>query len=153
MDNQIKFVHTNIIANNWKKLAQFYIDVFHCEPVYPERDLLGIWLDKLTKIPNSKIRGIHLKLPGYSDGPTLEIFEYNEILNKDCDPFINDKGFGHIAFHVTNVDETLKKLIDYGGHQYGDIVENDVPGVGIVRVVYAKDIEDNIIEIQNWRGK
>jgi predicted enzyme related to lactoylglutathione lyase len=46
----IKFVHTNIIARDWKKLAQFYIDVFECEPLKPERDLDGEWIDKMTGI-------------------------------------------------------------------------------------------------------
>ena len=34
----------------YKKLSQFYIDVFHCTPKLPERDLYGEWLDKLTGI-------------------------------------------------------------------------------------------------------
>ena len=28
MNDKIKFAHTNIIARDWKRLAQFYIDVF-----------------------------------------------------------------------------------------------------------------------------
>lgn len=47
----IKYVHTNILANDWKKLSQFYMDVFGCKPVYPERDLEGKWIDKMTDIP------------------------------------------------------------------------------------------------------
>ena len=35
----MKFVHTNIITDNWRKLADFYIKVFDCKPVLPERDL------------------------------------------------------------------------------------------------------------------
>jgi predicted enzyme related to lactoylglutathione lyase len=29
----MKYAHTNIIARDWEKLAQFYIDVFDCEIV------------------------------------------------------------------------------------------------------------------------
>ncbi|MFZ5652735.1 MAG: VOC family protein [Bacillota bacterium] len=43
MNSNIKYVHTNIVARDWKKLSQFYIDVFDCKPVYPERDLSGDW--------------------------------------------------------------------------------------------------------------
>ena len=119
MKNQIKYTHTNIIARDWKKLAQFYIDVFDCEPVYPERDLSGDRLEKLTKIPDVKIRGIHLRLPGYLNGPTLEIFGYHTISKQENKPLIGDKGLDHIASHVTDVDAILKNLMAHGGESYG----------------------------------
>jgi predicted enzyme related to lactoylglutathione lyase len=151
MKNEIKFVHTNIIAKDWKRLAQFYIDVFECEPVYPERDLSGNWIDKLTKIPYVRIRGIHLRLPGYDNGPTLEIFEYSEISKRPDAPLINDQGFSHIAFHVSDVDETMNRLIARGGAKYGELIEKEIKGIGILKAIYARDPEGNIIEIQNWK--
>lgn len=151
MSNNIRFVHTNIIARDWKSLARFYIDVFGCEPVYPERDLSGDWIDKLTKINGAKIRGIHLRLPGYQDGPTLEIFQYNRFSPRENDPLINDQGLGHIAFHVTDVEAVLNKLLAAGGEKYGELVEKDIRGLGVIKVIYAKDPEGNIIEIQNWK--
>jgi len=36
-----RYVHTNLIAWDWKRLAAFYQDVFGCVPVPPERDLSG----------------------------------------------------------------------------------------------------------------
>lgn len=36
-------------------------------PVPPERDLKGKWLDELTGLFETKIKGIHLRLPGYDD--------------------------------------------------------------------------------------
>jgi predicted enzyme related to lactoylglutathione lyase len=153
MNNKIKFVHTNIIAKDWKKLAQFYIDVFNCKPVYPERDMSGKWIEKLTQIKDAKIRGIHLKLPGYKDGPTLEIFQYNRFTGRTNEPLINDQGFGHMAFHVNDVETMMKKLLDHGGMAYGELVEKDIAGVGTVKVIYAKDPEGNILEIQNWKRK
>ncbi len=151
MRNEIKFIHTNIIAKDWKKLAQFYIDVFECEPVYPERDLYGDWIDKMTKITDVKIRGIHLKLPGYDNGPTLEIFGYNELSEKTDTPLINYQGFGHIAFHVSDVEKTLEKLIAKGGEKYGELIEKEITGLGIIKAIYARDLEGNIIEMQNWK--
>jgi predicted enzyme related to lactoylglutathione lyase len=151
MRNKIKFVHTNIISEDWKKLAQFYIDVFGCVPLYPERDLHGDWIDKMTGITNVKIKGIHLKLPGYKNGPTLEIFGYKEISQKPDAPLINNQGFGHIAFHVSNVEETINKLISRGGVKYGGLIEKDIEGLGVIKAIYARDPEGNIIEIQNWK--
>jgi len=151
MSYTIKFVHTNIIARDWKRLAQFYIEVFGCEPVYPERNLSGEWVDKITKISNVKIKGIHLKLPGYQDGPTLEIFEYNNLSKQNNKPLINDPGYSHIAFHVNDVEAILQKLISNGGESYGELIEKNIEGIGILKVIYAKDLEGNIIEIQNLK--
>jgi predicted enzyme related to lactoylglutathione lyase len=149
MKNIIKFVHTNLIAKDWKKLAKFYMDVFDCEPTRPERDLSGDWIDKMTRIPGVRVKGIHLKLPGYDNGPTLEIFEYNAASKSAKDSLINDPGFSHIAFHVTNVEEIIDKLIANGGALYGELIEKGIKGVGFIKAIYAKDPEGNIIEIQN----
>lgn len=71
----IKYVHTNIISKDWKKLADFYIKVFDCKPVPPERNQKGSWLDKGTGVKDAHIKGMHLQLPGYGkNSPTLEIF-------------------------------------------------------------------------------
>jgi predicted enzyme related to lactoylglutathione lyase len=152
MPRNIRYIHTNIIAKDWQKLAQFYIDAFNCEPIYPERDLKGEWMDSLTNIKDVHVKGIHLRLPGYENGPTLEIFSYNLAQMRDKHPEINAQGFGHLAFHVDNVDEVLEKLIKYGGTKYGEMVEKKIEGLGIIIVIYAKDPEGNIIEIQNWKN-
>jgi len=66
----IKFVHTNIVSSDWKKLADFYINVFECIPILPERNLSGNWLDKGTGLKNASLTGVHLRLPGYGkNGP------------------------------------------------------------------------------------
>lgn len=75
-----KFSHVNIISRDWRMLADFYIRVFDCKPMLPERDLMGRWVDQLSGLSDVTIRGIHLQLPGYeADGPTLEIFSYNDM--------------------------------------------------------------------------
>lgn len=147
-----KYVHTNLIAKNWKKLAQFYIDVFNCEPVYPERDLSGDWVDKLTTIQNARITGIHLRLPGYNAGPTIEIFEYNHAPNSEIQQQINNYGYGHIAFHVSDVEAFIEKIIAFGGAKYGEMIEKEITGVGFLKAIYVKDPEGNIIEIQTWKS-
>lgn len=151
-NNKIKYIHTNIIARDWRKLAQFYIDVFGCEAVYPERDLSGEWMDKLTNIKDVHVRGIHLRLPGYENGPTLEIFQYNQSIIRDDDPEINAQGFAHIAFHTDHVEDLVQKVIKNGGSLYGDQVEKEIEGVGNIKVIYVKDTEGNVIEIQSVRS-
>ncbi len=149
MKRSIIFSHTNLIAKDWKKLADFYIEVFDCLPTFPERDIKGKWIDDMCAIEDVHLRGVHLQLPGFENGPTLEIFEYKQ-RGKDEKTQINDYGFGHIAFHVNDVDAVLEKLIEHGGSMYGKVVEAEVSGKGFLKAVYTKDPEGNIIEIQNW---
>jgi catechol 2,3-dioxygenase-like lactoylglutathione lyase family enzyme len=144
------YVHTNLVAKDWRKLAQFYIDIFDCEPVYPERDLSGEWIDNMTGITDVHIEGIHLRLPGAENGPTLEIFGYNTSSPASIDTNINDAGFGHIAFHVENVEEMIYNVIAGGGSRYGALIEKEVKDVGKLKAIYVRDPEGNIIEIQHW---
>jgi catechol 2,3-dioxygenase-like lactoylglutathione lyase family enzyme len=146
----IKFAHTNIITDDWRRLADFYITVFDCKPLYPERDLRGEWLDRATAIKDANLRGIHLKLPGYDESlPTLEIFQYNH--NEDgLKPMANRKGYGHIAFRVDDVASILKRVLENGGSRVGELVETEVSELGTLSFVYARDIDGNIIELQNW---
>lgn len=147
----MKYVHTNIIAKDWRKLVRFYCDVFACRPVGPERDLSGEWLEKMTVLPGARIRGAHLSLPGYADGPTLEIFEYDpENLTAD-EPAVNRQGLAHLAFHVESVEAVLADLLAHGGSQLGELIIRDYGEFGVLTAVYARDPEGNIIEIQNWR--
>ena len=131
-------------------MADFYIKVFDCKPKLPERDLSGEWVDDLTGLKDSRIRGIHLYLPGYeSDGPTIEIFEYDKNL-KNSNQSINLEGFGHIAFAVEDVQQKLELLLENGGSTLGELIDAEIAGVGRISVVYARDPEGNIVELQKW---
>lgn len=147
----IKYVHTNLIAKDWRRLSEFYIKALDCKPVSPERDLSGDWIEKVTEIKDVKVKGMHVTLPGYENGPTLEIFEYNpENLNNNL-PQISKQGLGHIAFHVDDVEEVLADVIKHGGASYGEVITKQYPELGLLTVVYARDPEGNFIELQNWK--
>ncbi|NLJ77357.1 MAG: VOC family protein [Peptococcaceae bacterium] len=150
---QAVFAHTNIIADDWRKLAKFYIDTFGCEPLPPERNHQGDWIDRVTNMKNVHISGIHLRLPGYVDGPTLEIFSYIQqpVEKENGLPALNKPGLAHIAFLVEDVPFYCNKLLRNGGSKLGEIVEKKIAGAGLLTVVYARDPEGNIIEIQNWK--
>jgi predicted enzyme related to lactoylglutathione lyase len=145
-----RFAHTNIIAQDWKRLARFYEQVFGCLPVSPERHLEGEWLEEPTGVPDVRIQGIHLKLPGYgNEGPTLELFQYNE---KAARPeiSINRPGLGHIAFAVDDVEAARKAVVDAGGGCVGEVVSTEIAKAGAITFVYLTDPEGNIIELQHW---
>ena len=108
---KIKYVHTNLVSKDWEKLAKFYVDVFSCKYKYPERDLNGKWLDNLTAITNSHIHGIHLILPGYEgDGPTLEIFQYNNNVIKVLGAYTTMFPFMKIIFRPFIYHEVRRKI-------------------------------------------
>lgn len=144
-----RYVHTNIVAKDCDKLIQFYKNVFECKSIGEVRDLKGEWLDKMTGVKNAHIRGEHLCLPGYgNDHPTLEIFSYDDVEQGSNN--INRCGFAHIAFEVSNVETVLKKVLEAGGSQYGELVRTEYEDGRKAVFVYAADPEGNIIEIQSW---
>jgi lactoylglutathione lyase len=150
MKAPIRYVHTNLVAADWKELTRFYVKVFGCKRKLPERKLKGNWLDTLTSIKNAHVEGIHLALPGYgNDGPTLEVFQYSKQKRTDT-PTVNKLGFGHIAFAVSDVRRMLTEVKRNGGSAVGSVVSTTVEGVGHIEVVYARDPEGNVVELQKW---
>jgi predicted enzyme related to lactoylglutathione lyase len=147
---QAKFVHTNIIAQDWRRLADFYQQVLGCTPMPPERNLSGRWLEDGTGVPGAEIQGMHLRLPGFGEqGPTLEIFQYNQQQERPTTA-INRPGFAHIAFAVDDVQAARDAVLAAGGGAVGEVVAVDIPGAGTVTFVYLTDPEGNIIELQHW---
>jgi predicted enzyme related to lactoylglutathione lyase len=145
-----RFAHINIVAQDWRRLAQFYQQVFGCIPVPPERNLSGDWLEKGTGVAGAEIHGIHLRLPGCEGkGPTLEIFQYN-IQKKPQQVAINRPGFAHIAFTVDDVEVSRDAVTAAGGRRIGELVTIRIPGAGLITFVYVADPEGNIIELQHW---
>lgn len=146
-----RYVHTNIIAKDAKKLIAFYKSVLRCESVGEDRDLRGEWLDDLTGLKGAHITGEHLLLPGYGkDHPTLEIFQYDESAG-DLPRSINRPGLAHLAFEADDVDATLEAVVRAGGGTVGERIVTTFPDGRELAVVYARDPEGNIIELQSWR--
>ena len=145
-----KYKHTNIVAQDWQTLSQFYQDVFDCKVLPPERDLKGTWLDNGTGVANAHLKEVHLLLPGYGDkGPTLEIYQYanNEPRSATA---ANREGIMHLAFEVDNVESVTEEIMKKGGSMVGNITSSKVEGLGLLTFVYLTDPEGNIIELQSW---
>ena len=146
----MRFAHTNIAAKDWKRLSDFYILVFNCRVKPPVRNLSGDWLDKATGLKGARLAGVHLLLPGHGEnGPTLEIFSYKDT-HEGTPVMANYTGFTHIAFEVGDVETILKKALSNGAELLGEVTEKEIENVGILKFVYFRDPEGNIIEIQSW---
>jgi predicted enzyme related to lactoylglutathione lyase len=154
----IRYAHTNLVARDWRRLAAFYQAVFGCTPVPPERNLEGDWLDRGSGVAGARIRGVHLRLPGYGEeGPTLELFQYERPLPAadagsptHASRAPNQPGFGHLAFAVPEVKEALEAVVEAGGSALGEVVRVPIQGAGLIEWTYARDPEGNILELQHW---
>jgi catechol 2,3-dioxygenase-like lactoylglutathione lyase family enzyme len=145
-----RFGHVNIIAEDWRRLAGFYTDVFGCEFVPPERNYAGADLSRGTGVPDAALQGVHLRLPGHGDaGPTLEIYSYSR--NEDRLPSVaNRLGFGHIALQVDDVPAARQAVLAAGGSSIGEVVTLTTADGRHVTWCYVTDPESNMIELQAW---
>jgi predicted enzyme related to lactoylglutathione lyase len=146
MPIKAKYVHTNLIAQDWRKLAGFYVKVFGCSIVPPERDFKGDKIERGTGIKGVHMQGAHLRLPGYKkDAPTFEIFNYKP-LAKRFKTSVNRPGYGHIAFRVEDVTKARKEILANGGMIIGEIVTVKIASGAKIKWCYVTDPEGNIIE-------
>jgi Lactoylglutathione lyase and related lyases len=146
-----RYVHTNLIARDWRALVRFYQDVFGCVPVPPERDYSGAELEAGTGIPGARLRGVHLRLPGLGpDGPTLEVFQYSDLAS-EVERAVNRPGFAHIAFAVANVRAARAEVLAHGGSAVGEVVTLATAAGARVTWCYVTDPEGNILELQSWQ--
>ncbi|MCI0539880.1 MAG: hypothetical protein L0Z50_32120 [Verrucomicrobiales bacterium] len=150
---KIRFTHTNIVAKDWRRLAEFYVRVFDCVPVSSERDHHGPQFEALTAQSKARVRGRHFRLPGHGkNAPTLEIFQY-ESENEKLSPEISRPGFAHIAFEVPDLVAKREEILEWGGRDYGEVVTLDIGGAGKLTLCYMCDPEDNLVELQTWQNR
>lgn len=148
-----QFGHVNLIADDWRALADFYIENFGCALVPPERDYSGADLSAGTGVENAALRGAHLRLPGLGpDGPTLEIYQYARNEPRGGAAAANRVGFGHIAFAVDDVPAARERVVGAGGSAVGEVVTLQTADGRRVTWCYVADPEGNFIELQAWSG-
>jgi catechol 2,3-dioxygenase-like lactoylglutathione lyase family enzyme len=147
---EARFGHVNVTSRDWRRLADFYTEVFGCVPVPPARDYRGPELDAGTALTGAHLTGVHLRLPGHGDtGPTLEIYSYDDIAAHPG-AAVNRPGWGHIAFQVPSVDLALEAVLAAGGGRLGDLVTLETADGRHVTWCYATDPDGNILELQAW---
>jgi predicted enzyme related to lactoylglutathione lyase len=147
---QAKYAHTNLVAKDWRALADFYQRLFDCVPVPPERDYESAHLDAGTGLSGAHVTGMHLRLPGYGEGgPTLEIFNYAQLAERPATA-VNRPGYGHLAFAVDDVSAAREAVLAAGGAPVGEVVTLETATGGRVTWCYVTDPEGNVLELQAW---
>jgi catechol 2,3-dioxygenase-like lactoylglutathione lyase family enzyme len=145
-----RFGHVNVTAADWRRLADFYADLFGCEVVPPERDYRGADLEGATRVPGAHLTGAHLRLPGHGDtGPTIEIYQYDEV-EPARPPRVDRAGWGHVAFQVPDVPAALDAVVAAGGSRFGEVVTLTTSSGSRVTWCYAADPDGNLLELQAW---
>jgi catechol 2,3-dioxygenase-like lactoylglutathione lyase family enzyme len=148
MVRDARYVHTNLVARDWRGLAAFYERVLGCTPTPPERHFSGPELEAGTGVAGARLDGIHLLLPGRgADGPTLEIFTYAPGLERPA-PRVNEPGLGHVAFQVGSVEKAREEVLHEGGRPVGDVVTLTTTDGRQITWCYVTDPEGNVIELQ-----
>lgn len=140
----MRISHISLTARDAYALSKFYREVFGFAALRPPRRLSGEAVSRGNGLPGSDIYVIWLSLPG-SDGPFLEIMQYAETLDKPA-PSVNEPGYGHLAFEVSNVDQTVENVVRSGGELQGKVTNfgtRESPHL----IVYVRDTEGNILEL------
>lgn len=146
-----RYAHTNLIAGNPDRLIEFYTKALGCRRIGQTRDIKAPWLDRMTGLHGARIHGEHLLLPGWGEThPTLEIFAYDE-MPPAIPAEVNRPGLAHLAFEVNDVEETLADILAWGGSLLGEVVTADYADGRQAVLVYARDPEGNIVELQSWK--
>lgn len=147
----MRFGHVNIVARDWRRLVTFYVEVFECELLQPERNLSGSTIEAGLGVAGAALQGVHLRLPGYGDiGPTLEIYEYQPLIDMPAN--VRRSGFGHIAFAVDDIVAVRRQVLAAGGSAVCEIVMTQA-GTRHVSWCYVTDPEGNGVELQTWHDQ
>ena len=141
----MKLRHISLTAKDADRLSAFYRSVFGCHDIRPPMMLSGDRVSKGNGLPNAQIYAIWLAFPSAAD-PFLEILQYTQTENRPL-PRVNEPGFGHIAFEVANLQETLTAILDNGGSLQGEITNFGTEASPYL-IIYVRDPEGNILELE-----
>ena len=102
----------------------------------------GSYIDNLVGIRGASIKITKLK---FDENFIIELLKYSEpYSHKAINHIANRIGFSHIALDVKSIINTVDLIKKAGGYIIGEIQTSPNK---TVKVVYAKDIENNIIEL------
>ena len=141
----MRLAHINLVARDAEALAAFYVNVMECEIFREPKILSGEKVSRGNGLSYSEIRTIWLKFQAL-ERPFLEIHQHMITHHRGL-PCVNEPGFGHLAFQVEHLSQTLSKLVQAGGTQIGQVTDfgtHERPYL----IAYARDPEGNILELE-----
>ncbi|WP_261324945.1 VOC family protein [Rhizobium leguminosarum] len=145
MPNVMRLAHINLVARDAEALAAFYVKVMKCDVLREPKTLSGGKVSRGNGLSNCEIRTIWLKFPEL-ERPFLEIHEHT-VTHHRARPRVNEPGFGHSAFQMEDISDTLSNIIQAGGAQIGQITDFGTPEMPYL-IAYARDPEGNVLELE-----
>lgn len=139
--------HFTVHVRDLERMKRFYMEAFG----FQDPGFTGAWenspeIDDIVDVPHSAARSVML----VAGNCYLEIFQYSAPRPDASSPprLPYEHGYTHFCVDVTDIDAEVGRLSELGmrfdrPHGRGKPVD-----VGIVKAIYGKDPEGNLIEIQ-----
>ncbi|HEY8351680.1 MAG TPA: nuclear transport factor 2 family protein [Sphingomonadales bacterium] len=134
--------HVALSTANLDRLVAFYRDVLGFELATEEISWPkgSTMIDEIVGLKDSAARQVMLR----AGNAYIEIFEYSSPAARDAEPLrACDRGYTHICFDVTNIDEVFERM-----KKAGVTFHCPPPEFDGLRATYGRDPDGNIIEIQ-----
>ncbi len=142
--------HVTIGVRDLEKMARFYSEAFG----FWDSGYAGAWepnalCDEVIGVENSAARSVLL----CAGNCYLELFEYSSPPPESTAPLKpQDYGYTHFCVDVTDIEAEVERLAGLGmdfSRPHGRAKAMDA---GIVKAIYGKDPEGNIVEIHETVG-
>ena len=146
-----RFGHVNVIARDWRLLADFYQRVLGCAFVPPERDIRGPVLVAGTGVPEPRCVARTCACPGLVR-TARRSRSTSTTRRSTARPAGQPARLGHIAFAVPSVEAAREVILREGGSAVGEVVTTQTTDGRRVTWTYVTDPEGNILELQAWSG-
>jgi catechol 2,3-dioxygenase-like lactoylglutathione lyase family enzyme len=139
--------HFTVHVRDLPRMKRFYMEAFGFEdPGYE-----GAWsdnaqIDEIVDVPNSAARSAML----IAGNCYLEIFQYSAPKPDDSTAprKPHEHGYTHFCVDVTDIDAEVERLSKLGMTFHRARGRGRPVDVGIVKAIYGRDPEGNLIEIQ-----
>ena len=136
--------HTALSVEDFEATRDFFVAVlgFDLEDEMDRRTDMA----QVVALPDACVRWAML----HRDSYRIELFKYYSPSGERHGRRQSDRGFTHIAFEVTDVDEAYRRVVALG---LRTTCPPKVLRGGVTKVIYVLGPEDNIIELIELPGR
>ena len=133
--------HTGIVVNDMEKCLRFWRDILGLKVVIDSWEE-GDFIDTVQGLAGVKVHMAKLAAP---DGTLIELLKDEKHPGEaPPDRQLFDRGIGHVAFTVADVEAAFRVLRDEGCDVLSDPITSPD---GKARLFFARDPEGNLLEI------
>lgn len=113
--SSLKFIHVNIISEDWRALCDYYISALGCSEFGPLKDHEGEYKSQVIGIENVHVIGQHILMNGLEKTyPTFEIFTYS-IKGRNAPTDERELGINCIGFTADEPNAVADVFVNAGG--------------------------------------